>query len=67
MHRYARRHHRVAAKEAALSPPGQIARVRKYKYKIAAVGVALFLLACVKWFVIGYLVGGRRHECDYCD
>ena len=61
MHRYARRHHRVAAKEAALSPPGQIARVKKYRYKIAAVGLAFVLLACVKWFIIGYLVGSR-HE-----
>ena len=60
MHSYARRHHRVAAKEAALSPQGQVVRLQRNKYKIAAVALAFVLLACVKWFVIGYLVGSRN-------
>jgi hypothetical protein len=49
----------VAAKEAAYSPQGQVVRLKKNKYKIAAVGLAFVLLACVKWFVIGYFVGSR--------
>ena len=62
MHKYARRHHRVAAKEAALSPQGQIVRLKRNKHKIAAVAVVIFLLACVKWFIIGYLVGNRNDD-----
>jgi len=62
MHTYARRHHRVAAKEAAYSPQGQIVRLKKNKYKIAAMGLAVALLVCVKWFIIGYLVGNRNDD-----
>ena len=62
MHRYARRHHRVAAKEAAYSPQGQIVKLKKNKHKIAAVGLATILLVCVKWFIIGYLVGSRHDD-----
>jgi len=53
----------VAAKEAALSPQGQIVRLKKNKYKIAAVGLAVALLVCVKWFIIGYLAGSRN-DCE---
>ena len=60
MHRYARRHHRVAAKEAAYSPQRQVVALKKNKYKILAAGLAFVLLACIKWFVIGYLVGSRN-------
>ena len=62
MHRYARRHHRVAAKEAAYSPQGQVVKLKKNKYKIAAVGLAVVLLVCVKWFIIGYLAGSRNDD-----
>jgi len=62
MHTSARRHHRVAAKEAALSPQGQIVRLKRNKHKIAAVALAFFLLSCVKWFAIGYLVGNRNDD-----
>jgi len=52
----------VAAKEAAYSPQGQMVKLQKNKYKILAVGLALFLLAGIKWFVIGYLVGSRHDD-----
>jgi len=62
MHRYARRHHRVAAKEAAYSPQGQMVRLHRNKYKIMLAALAFVLLACVKWFTIGYLVGSRHDD-----
>jgi len=49
----------VAAKEAALSPQGQMIKLKKNGHKIAAVGLAMLVLVCIKWFVIGYFVGKR--------
>ena len=62
MHTYARRHHRVAAKEVALSPQGQMVKLHRNKYKIVAALGAFVLLVCIKWFAIGYLVGNRNGE-----
>ena len=60
MHRYPRRHHRVAAREAALSPRRQIVKLKKNGYKIAAAGLAMLVLLAIKWFAIGYFVGKRQ-------
>ena len=58
----AMRHHRVARKEAALSPQNRMIQIRKHGAKIIAAGIGVLLLVAVKWFTIGYFVGRNNNE-----
>ena len=61
---YSQRHHRVAKKEAALSPQRQMIKLKKHAQKFIALGVGILVLTAIEWFVIGYLVGKRQCDCD---
>jgi len=56
---HAQRHYRVAKREASVSPGTQMVKLKKKAPKIAAIGIAVFLLICLKWFFLGYLVGKK--------
>ena len=59
---HAQRHYRVARREAVVSPSAQIVKIRKNWPKIAAIALGCLVLACTKWFLIGYLAGSRDTE-----
>ena len=59
MQRYSRRHHRVAKKEAALSPAVSVTKLKTCWKKYAFMGAAIVIIGCVKFFFLGYLVGKK--------
>jgi len=57
---HAQRHHRVARREAAVSPNAQFVKIKRNAPKIAAIGLGVLMLVCLKWFFIGYAVGKNQ-------
>jgi len=65
MERYSRRnhvqrHHRVARREAAVSPNSQLIKIKRNAPKIVAIAVGGLILLSLKWFFIGYVFGKRQ-------
>ena len=64
MERYSRRnhsqrHYRVARREAIVSPQAQMVKIKKKAPKFVAAGIAILLLMCVKWFLLGFFTGRK--------
>jgi len=60
-HAQAQRHHRVAKREAKMSPQASLVKFKKKGPKLLIAGLILMSLMAIKWFFIGYAIG-RHHD-----
>ncbi|MCL2620408.1 MAG: hypothetical protein FWD97_05715 [Defluviitaleaceae bacterium] len=60
MEKFARKHYRVAQKEAAATPHVHMEKFRKHGKRFLLVGFGLLIAVWLEGLLVGYLIGKNR-------